>query len=112
MLSIKSNFSNRISLSLEMPGIDFWYYRNNNKAIFWYSDELKGVKKLKEDERKSIRILEQSFFVNEKAAIDDEIKMDPDGNHMGSHFCEECEISFNITSHFARYCLLLNMNSL
>ena len=61
------------------------------------------MKKLKEDERKSIRILEQSFFVNEKAAIDDEIKMDPDGNHMGSHFCEECEISFNITSHFARY---------
>ena len=61
------------------------------------------MKKLKEDERRSIRILEQSFFVNEKEAIDDEIKMDPDGHHTGSHFCEECEISFNVTSHFARH---------
>ena len=29
--------------------------------------------------------------------------MDPEGSHMGSHFCEECEIAFNITSHFARH---------
>ena len=80
-----------------------YFFSFCNTKFFFSISNILGVKKLKEDERRSIRILEQSFFVNEKAAIDDEIKMDPEGSHMGSHFCEECEISFDITSHFARH---------
>ena len=60
---------------------------------------IKGVKLLAEDERRSIRILEQSCFVNdiqiEHEELNDEVSV--------SHYCGECQVTFKGPSHYARH---------
>ena len=43
----------------------------------------------------SIRIPEQSYFINEKATINDEIKINPEVSYLGSHF--ESTANFSLT---------------
>ena len=42
-----------------------------------------------------IRIPEQSYFINEKATINGEIKIDPEVSYLGSHF--ELPANFSLT---------------
>lgn len=64
-------------------------------------------KKLTEDERRSIRILEQSCFVNEKnQMIKEELETKAKKfkeEEQKPHFCKECEVGFECTSNFARH---------
>ena len=49
----------------------------------------------------SIKIPEQSYFINEKAAINDEIKIDPEVSYLGSRF--KSTTNFSLTERFFQY---------
>ena len=48
----------------------------------------------------SIRIPEQSYFINEKAAINDEIKINPEVSYLGSNF--ESTANFSLKKDYFR----------
>lgn len=58
---------------------------------------IKGIKKLTEDERRSIRILEKSCFVNELQKQEESMQFS------SNHFCQECDAAFDTPIKYARH---------
>ena len=81
-------------------GLDNDLNANTGSGIGSVRVVIKGVKLLAEDERRSIRILEQSCFVND---IQKEQEDSENSEVSISHHCGECEVTFKGPSHYARH---------
>ena len=110
-MSIKNHIQVCKVKNISNSSLNFIQNRTNNsldKKVSHPKSNIHGICKLNEDEKKSLKILEESCFNNKDKIPYEAVAVDGENKSLNSvkqnYKCEECDEEYNDRTKFARHC--------